>query len=341
MSASEVIARVDAFAAKAKELSGKGRVLSAAENYRRAADAARALGADNLVTVHLELKRANALINFVACAPDGVDVMGSLVLHCVQCHALLSGAVEAVERRRAADTLLDGKCTAAEEAWRAGEIRQNSSQLPAAFAAALATQFAPLLGYSVFLHSATIILEAFQHGALYFVCSFEQFQAFAQHAVHATELMQQPRRLGDSAVPFETELTKALRHAVVHGPGKRLDARLVRLLAAALQRLERSGVLQARNIEACIQEDAPKTLAHTATLRKSLAEQGMRNFALAACGAKEAHQKLFKMCAGCKAVVYCSKEHQEDDWPSHKTACKVARIAAAADDDGAGPSGGA
>ena len=67
----------------------------------------------------------------------------------------------------------------------------------------------------------------------------------------------------------------------------------------------------------------------------------MRNFALAACGAKEAHQKLFKMCAGCKAVVYCSKEHQEDDWPSHKTACKVARIAAAADDDGAGPSGGA
>ena len=193
----------------------------------------------------------------------------------------------------------------------------------------------------MFLHSATIILEAFQHGALYFVCSFEQFQAFAQHAVHAMELMQQPRRLGNTAVPFETELTKALRHAVLHGPGKQLDARLVQLLAAALQRLERSGVLQARNIEACIQEDAPKTVVHTATVKNSMTMPDLRNCALAACGAKEAHQKLYKKCSRCKTVVYCSKAHQEADWPAHKTACKAARQAAAAAEDGAGPSGGA
>ena len=51
--ASDIIARVEAFSQKAVELSTKGHFLRAAENYGRAAEAARALGADNLVTVHM------------------------------------------------------------------------------------------------------------------------------------------------------------------------------------------------------------------------------------------------------------------------------------------------
>lgn len=32
-----------------------------------------------------------------------------------------------------------------------------------------------------------------------------------------------------------------------------------------------------------------------------------------------------KMCASCSMVVYCSKEHQRDDWDIHKKDCKVFR----------------
>ena len=47
--------------------------------------------------------------------------------------------------------------------------------------------------------------------------------------------------------------------------------------------------------------------------------------ALASCGARELHVAHFKACAACKTVVYCSKEHQTQDWPNHKAACKTAR----------------
>ena len=31
-------------------------------------------------------------------------------------------------------------------------------------------------------------------------------------------------------------------------------------------------------------------------------------------------------CAACKTVAYCCKEHQVEDWPAHKAACKAARM---------------
>ena len=58
---------------------------------------------------------------------------------------------------------------------------------------------------------------------------------------------------------------------------------------------------------------------------------------LAACGAREAFPGHFKKCSACIAAVYCSREHQVADWPSHKKACKAARKAAAAAEQ-AGPS---
>ena len=52
---SDVLARVQAYALKAEELTCKGHLLRAAENYGRAAEAARPLGADSLVTLHMQL----------------------------------------------------------------------------------------------------------------------------------------------------------------------------------------------------------------------------------------------------------------------------------------------
>ena len=80
--------------------------------------------------------------------------------------------------------------------------------------------------------------------------------------------------------------------------------------------------------------------AHQAAVHKSLNAPGLRTCALPGCGAKEAHPAHFKSCAACRTVVYCCREHQAEDWPNHKKACKAARKAAvaAAEDDGAGPS---
>ena len=53
----------------------------------------------------------------------------------------------------------------------------------------------------------------------------------------------------------------------------------------------------------------------------------VRFCALAGCGAKEAHPAHFKSCSACCTVVYCCQEHNVEDWPAHKAACKAARKA--------------
>ena len=119
--------------------------------------------------------------------------------------------------------------------------------------------------------------------------------------------------------------------------GTGLDARLVQLLEGAWLRLRRSGVLQARGIEASC-TSLPDGQAYTAAIMNTLSAPGLRHCALHGCGAREAHKAHFKRCAACQAVVYCSRECQATDWPAHKEACKAARKAAAAAEE-AGPSG--
>ena len=115
---SDTVARAHAFATKADELALKGHLLRAAENYGRAAEVARALGADNLVTLRMEMRQGAM---FCAFSTNGAPEADPHICasHRASFIALLSGAVDALERRRVAGTLLDGKCSAAEEAWRA------------------------------------------------------------------------------------------------------------------------------------------------------------------------------------------------------------------------------
>jgi hypothetical protein len=35
----------------------------------------------------------------------------------------------------------------------------------------------------------------------------------------------------------------------------------------------------------------------------------------------------FKACGACHTPAYCCKEHQTEDWPAHKAACKAAQAA--------------
>lgn len=54
---------------------------------------------------------------------------------------------------------------------------------------------------------------------------------------------------------------------------------------------------------------------------------GLRRCQLPTCRKEESHLSQFKHCSGCKsgAVVYCCREHQVKDWPSHKAACRAAQ----------------
>ena len=151
--------------------------------------------------------------------------------------------------------------------------------------------------------------------------------------------MQQPRCNDDLATDREATFTAALHRAVALAGGNGLHFHLVQLLGAAQQQLWRSGVLQARRIEERFQVIATRQQALSASLHTSLNAPGLRTCAMPGCGAREAHPAHFKSCAACRAVVNCCREHQVAGWPAHKKACKAARKAAAAAEDGAGPSG--
>ena len=117
---SDILARVNAFYEKASEMNDKGYLLRAAEIFARAAKLARELGVDNIALLHLQLLQCNMLTAYALNAPKATADPRILAAHRAESIVLLFGAVEGLERRRAAGTLLDGKCAAVEEAWCVG-----------------------------------------------------------------------------------------------------------------------------------------------------------------------------------------------------------------------------
>ena len=235
---SDTIARVLAFYRKATELKGIGHLLRAADYYSRAVEAARALGPDNLVVVDMQRCRASMLLNYAAAVANTNAVVDPLIVtaYRADCVALLYAAVAALERRRVAGTLLEGKCTAAEEAWYA-ETKTCKTAWPA-----------PLTGYNGFLRVANSVLCLLSNASCYaVVCSAPQFQAFAEFTVQAADLMQQPRSHSTLCMGAEVDLTTTFTSVVALDLAARgLDARMAQLVTNAWLRLQRSGVLETR-----------------------------------------------------------------------------------------------
>ena len=329
---SDVVARAKALEQKALELERKGHLVRAADYYGRAAEAARALGADNLVLLDVQLAQANALNSYAAAAADMSSDPRIYAAHSPECIALLSGVVKALERRRLVDTLLDGKCTVTEELWSAAQVQRSNPH----YTAGEAASWAVLFGYQLFLNAGTYALHVLAHALRLAVeLSDEHSQLFAQQAVRAAEVMKLPRRHGHLSMEEEAQFVDIFRWCLSLIDTE-LDARRLQPLAVALRRLERCGVLQARKIEDALREFYPEQQAYNATALQSLTAPDRRSCALDSCGVMEAHPAHFKCCAACRSVVYCSPEHQAADWPSHKSACKAARKARS---EQAGPSG--
>jgi len=335
---SGAFAQVRPFYNKARELEDKGHLLRSAENYKRAAEAARALAPapDNLVALDIQLNQVHVLLNYALAVDDATFATSALAAHRAESVALLSAAMAALERRRVADTLLEGKCTAPEEAW------ASTVWADCGFSADEAAGLAKLVGYHTFLRVANGIMCVLRNARWFAAeCSATQFESFAQCNVNAADLVQLPRGYCKIAMPAELVFAEKLSTAVADGYfGKQgLAAPLVQLLTAAWQRLQQSGVLETRGI---LDETARLAMStfyekDAATVQAAMSAPGLRSCALAGCGAKEAHPQHFKSCAACRTVVYCRREHQVEGWPSHKKACKAA-AAASSDASGAGPS---
>ena len=340
MSSLDDLAPVYELAKKAKELSQKGHLLRAADYYGRVADAARVLGEDNLVLVSARLNKGAMLYSYCLLLITGAAPLGESS-HCsaalAESIALISENVASLERRRLAGTLLEGKCTALEEAWFGGELLEHEEGLTSHETLSMVK----LVGYEQFLRTATSVAPFFSTALHYHAVSDAQSQQFVRHFVQAVELMQLPRRNTVNPLPHETLLYEALCLAVDQsGPGRLGDLRLTQVLTDAKLRLERSGVLRTRNITARALESTGPQEAYEAAVLHSMSAPDLRSCALASCGVKEAHPQHYKTCAACRGVAYCCKEHQLAHWPSHKAACKEARKAAASGAS-SGPSGGA
>jgi hypothetical protein len=98
----------------------------------------------------------------------------------------------------------------------------------------------------------------------------------------------------------------------------------------AWQRLQRSGVLQqqARKVRrgssvTMVQQLPRRAVEHC--IMPFPAVCALRDCALAARSKREERTSQFKLCGACKSVVYCCKEHQAEDWRSHKASCRAMR----------------
>ena len=332
MSDTADLSRVMALTLKGYELGKKGHNARAAEKYRLAAEEVeKALPEpDCLVTCALRNEQLEALLrhatNSAAPPADADDALREAFLR-------LQPSVTAVlNRRKAAGTLLPGSCRAVEETFHMALMRHsmelggNSQAMAAASAAAMA----PYVGVETYVRVACFMAYMLngniKQKRLPFELSDEQKHAAYLFVASAVDLMTRPRSL-DSWLAGEPELVSQIRRLIPKVSD--LDEPATKKLCTAWQRALRSGVLSARGIDEGIEQTDQLNARIRARVDEEVASGRLQQCALAGCAAREAHASHFKRCGACRAVCYCCREHQLEDWPSHKAACKAARKAAA------------
>jgi len=178
----------------------------------------------------------------------------------------------------------------------------------------------------------TIYLELLSFGSV-------QHQELLSLIVRAFDSLCKPRPLDETPLICEVMLVHKMLEFQKSDTVKRIAVSRDRALFSQVEqiwdawaRVQADGVLQRRGLHVF---DVDLTSAYEQDRRNleaanaRQARRGLRSCGLASCGAKEAHVNHFKRCSACKTIVYCCKEHQLEDWPAHKAACKAARKAAA------------
>jgi hypothetical protein len=311
---------------KACELSVKGRYARAAEKFADAAIAAQALGiTDCLITAMLHVLECDVLKRLLHSQTLRVLPVAQQLAALYRYHELMSKSISTLQRRRTAGTLLPGALLPLEEAWSGMWLKHRAElRLPHADQSAAA-----FLGYETFLYAgavATIIdSRAVENGL-----ELARFVATA-----ADVLVQRPLVAGcDYLLGGEISFVSNLQQAV-QGDFGLFSVAVSQVLSGALCILRRDAAERVRAVEAHGARHEAEYVAHATQV---MAEQTATVLccALEACAAQEAHPKHFNRCSACRAVCYCCREHQVEDWPVHKAACKAARKAAAEQGAGSG-----
>jgi hypothetical protein len=335
MSETVDLSRVLALANKGHELlMGKGHYARAAEKFRLATEEAeKALpGPDSLVTCLLRHDQLAALMRHAtssAARPaDADDAVREAGLR------LLPSVMAALDRRKAAGTLLPGSCRPEEEAYQMAAAR-HSMELQGctrARTAEQATRVAPYIGVGTYVLVASgvaYMLNEADKLAHAYVLSDEQKNAGHLFVASALDLMRRPRDCaGATWLSGESELVRQLR--ILFPKTSDTNNPATQKLCAAWRRVLRSGVVSARCIDLSIDALNQRHLRTCAAADAEVAAGRLQQCALAGCAARESHASQFKRCGACRAVCYCCREHQVEDWPSHKAACKAARKASSA-----------
>jgi hypothetical protein len=310
---------------KACELTHVGRVERSAEYERRALAAAEALGAEDCLIV-AKLQRFVANTTYVTevkrwRATDATPQFAS-------CVPLFMAAVTTLQRRRAAGTLLFGRCRAAETTFEQRISEHYADALGVRKARDTAGTVAQFIGYSTFLEVADLakrLIALINNGLL--VISPEQLKACIAFMADAAEVFLQPRphenhHLGAEGVFAEAMQLLGQEPRLMVEAGGEEGVRFNR----NFQRMRESGILERRRVQHSLEVNQKDFDADArAAAAAAAAAPGLRMCSLRSCGAREEQKGAFKACGACRGVVYCCKEHQAQHWPAHKAACKASR----------------
>jgi hypothetical protein len=336
------ISRIVALTNKAVTLESRGHYARAAEIYAEAVAAVQELHQPDCVIVAcLQATRVESLLGHAQTAgvPEACSVE---LMHCAF-RELLPAAMASLQRRMAAGTLLAGACRPHEVSWSAAKtVCANALMAKTPNAAAVRvpptaeemSARSAYVGYDAYMRTAGIALQLcslapdvdaartlnLQEATTAIACSVFVERAF--------DMMQQ--RTGASST-LEAMLVRTAQIVIEERQRFRASSGgndwHVRILAA-WRRLQSSGVLQRRGILQFVSGVQAYTTHQADTAAATAAARGLHFCALRSCGAQEVHASQFKRCSACLSVVYCCKEHQVQDWPAHKAACRAARKAA-------------
>jgi hypothetical protein len=328
------LSRVTALSNKASDFLRKGLSARAADKFGQAADAAQAAlpdAEDSLIIAWLRTQQARALESSTRAPGRESGQSADALTHAYG--TLLPAAMTALEARRAAGTLMPGCCRAVELTWHAARIQQQQHALGLHDTSeAFVMCAAQCMGYET--HCAATLL------ALWALADMRA-QRTAAAAPHAARMMallvsglelaavprgEQHRNVG---LAHESVLIDEVSTLMRGASAPRGLAECWQPLLAPWQRLQESGVLQQRPVDAVNATTYASCDSARAAAVAAAAAPGLRACALPACGVREAHVSHYKLCGACKTVVYCCKAHQAEHWPAHKAACKAARAAAA------------
>ena len=313
-------------------LNDKGHFARAAEKYGASvAAAAQELAADDcLVVAYLQ-----ALQSFSFICHSHVPALSTAEVTAARQTAceLLDSCTTTLLRREEAGTLLPGRCRPAEVAWfRAFQYQGlvHLFSLPHE-AREFADAFDVMVGTEVYFFTACI-----SHDVVFFTLNELQLRhaAFIACALDLlASLPCEPVVIQGKHAATQEKTLAACVHRTIQNKKEMdvLDDEAATLLTDAWQRLERSGVLEQRllGLETLPYDQLRTVQATLDAATEEGAVRGLYTCALAGCAATEVHVSHFKKCGACKTVAYCCKEHQVEDWPAHKAACKAARKAAA------------